>query len=216
MDRATWISVGLGLALLVLLWGCVQPPASGAGKEKAYVPPEEQASAFDPLTRCQNLTYSKQQECIEQLAVQGHYPKLCEELNARNRVRCLRNTAIDALNPDFCQGIQHVPTRDSCYKTVALLSKKFEPCALMSTASPQDQYSKNDCYRSIAKDTANEAACAYITEEAIDKDHFRFHRDQCYWQVFEQTKAAKLCNKFLDPNQAAACNEQARRDADAA
>ncbi len=211
--------------LAFLLAGCViqQPPATEKTPLRPTTLPalpalsaEQGVSDFDPLARCRNLPYAQQQDCIAEVAVQGAYPSLCDELDAKNRTKCLLDTAIKALNSDYCQGIQHSATRNSCYKTIALLTKKAAPCGFLSALSDQDLFSKNDCYDDVAEKTQDATACANITEEAINQPDFQFHRDKCYWQVFAQTKDSSLCSKFLDSAKAAACAQQASQTPDSA
>ncbi len=202
-------SLALALLALLVLSGCATPQPGSDAKTGAPVDAGLQTSQFDPLEHCKALAYTQQEACIQQVAVQGHYPALCDQLDAKARAKCLLDIALDARDPTTCQGIKNGPTMDSCFKTVALLTKKFAPCASMSSLSAQDVFSKNDCYVGVARSTQDAAGCAYITNEVTDQDGFHYHRDQCYWQVFDQTHDQSLCVKFLDPVKAAACAEQA-------
>ncbi len=198
----------LALAALLVLSGCATPLSGPDSTKGPSVEAGLQTSQFDPLEHCKALAYTQQEACIQQVAVQGHYPALCDQLDAKTRAKCLLDIALDARDPTICQGIKNAPTADSCFKTVALLTKKFAPCASMTSLSAQDVYSKNDCYVGVARSTQDATGCAYITNEVTDKDGFHYHRDQCYWQVFDQTQDQSLCVKFLDPVKAAACAEQ--------
>ena len=182
--KASAVIVLLGIALMVLLAGCVQsvqPPAAGTAVQ--YVCADGKTTVANiascPATASTGRVLTEEEKALE---VCSGMPTMQQGYSLEDF--CIIGVAGKYKNSALCSEASR-DQRLACYAIVAEL--KLDPGACLEAGSMADQ-----CYRQYASDKKDATVCDRITDIS--------GRDSCYDNLVNQLADPALCEKISSVN----------------
>ena len=194
-NRLFLMGIVLGLALVLVMSGCIKPKGEGGDDElpgtdgtdtnKPVKPPATsttiEAKVKVKVDACQAKTTDAEiDKCIVAAAKSLRSILPCDSTVSINKDECIFQYATQSNRDTECTNISVVGKRDDCYSAIALRKSTASICAGISTTQKE-----NDCYYQIGLKKNSTDACQSISDSKL--------KYQCIAKIGDKKNDVAIC-----------------------